>query len=79
MNFGLSDSRGQKSTTLTLVLIPWFILCAKFLVAGVNIPMLGLQPAMGASEFGGGLTLLLVIWLGREGMDKGAINFGGQK
>jgi len=76
MDFLTKDSRGGASSTKPLVVVPWLLLCAKFLIAGMTLPYLGAQPGMGPAEFGTGLALVLAIWLGREGMDKGVINIG---
>jgi len=76
MDFLTKDSRGGASSTKPLVVVPWLLLCAKFAIAGMTLPYIGAQPGMGPAEFGAGLGALLLIWLGREGMDKGVINIG---
>ena len=66
----LKDSRGKESTTLTFVVISWLVVLIKYLVSGITLGPLGLQPIVGTGEFGAAVTLILAIWLGREWKDK---------
>lgn len=68
--FRMRDSRDRESQTLTFVAVTWAALVCKFLVAGMNLGPLGAMPAMGASEFGAAVALVLAIWLGREWIKK---------
>lgn len=67
---GLIDSRGKESITLTFVALSWSALLGKFLVAGMSLGPLGVMPLMSAPEFGGSVTAILLIWLGREWTEK---------
>ena len=62
----LKDSRGKESTTLTFVTLAFVALVGKFLVGGMDIPVIGTMPVIGAGEFGLALTGVLGIWLNRE-------------
>lgn len=66
----MRDSRGVRSTTLKFVSVSWAVITIKFLVAGIEIPTLGLMPPMTATEFGISVTAVLAIWLGREYTEK---------
>lgn len=66
----MRDSRGRESVTLSYVTAGYFTLLAKFALAGLNLPYIGLMPAMGASEFGLAAAGILGIWLGREWTEK---------
>lgn len=66
----MKDTRGQTSRTLTFVAASWSVVMAKYLVAGVNLGPLGVQPPMTALEFGGAVGMILGIWLGREYTEK---------
>lgn len=66
----IRDSRGRESTTLTFVSISWLAVLIKYLIAGINLPLIGLQPAMTASDFATATGLILAIWLGREWTEK---------
>lgn len=67
---GLTDSRGKESVTLSFVAISWVALLCKFLLAGMTLGPLGVMPLMSAPEFGGSVTAILLIWLGREWTEK---------
>lgn len=69
---GLMDSRGKESITLLFVAISWAALLCKFLLAGMALGPLGTMPLMSAPEFGGSVTAILLIWLGREWTEKKA-------
>lgn len=64
------DSRGRESHTLLFVALAVAVLLLKFLVAGVDLPLLGAMPAMSASEFGLAYAGVMAVWLGREWTDK---------
>jgi hypothetical protein len=64
------DSRGRESITLSLVVPAWLALLVKFLVAGLTLPVVGVVPAMSATEFGMAMAGVLAIWLGREWTEK---------
>lgn len=66
----LKDSRGRESITLSLVVPAWLALLVKFLVAGLTLPVVGVVPAMSATEFGTAMAGVLAIWLGREWTEK---------
>jgi len=66
----MKDSRGQESKTLTFVALSWAVVLGKYLVAGVSLGPLGVQPPMTALEFGGAVGMILGIWLGREWTEK---------
>ena len=68
--FNLKDSRGKESTTLSFVTLSFFAIFVKFITAGVNMGPLGIMPPMTATEFGGAVGMVLLIWLGREWTDK---------
>ncbi len=66
----MRDTRGKESITLFFVTVSWVVLLCKFALAGINLGALGLMPAMGALEFGGAVSAVLLIWLGREWTEK---------
>lgn len=66
----MRDTRGRESKTLTFVAISWAALVAKFLAAGVDLGALGKQPPMSGTEFGSAVSVVLLIWLGREWTEK---------
>ena len=68
--FNLKDPRGKESIPLTLVVIAVNILFLKYLVSGVTLGSLGLQPAMTGIEFGTAFALCLAPWLQREWTEK---------
>ena len=62
----LIDSRGKESTTLTFVFVAFMAVFIKFLIGGMNLPVIGEMPVIGAGEFGLAVTGILAIWLNRE-------------
>lgn len=62
----IKDARGKESTTLTLVIIGLVPLIAKFTVGGMELPFVGVQPVIGAGEFGLAFAGLMAVWLNRE-------------
>ena len=66
----MHDSRGKKSTTLTLVTASWGVITAKFFFAGMSLPLLGDVPTMSGGEYAAGVGAVLAIWLGREWTEK---------
>jgi len=68
--FNLKDSRGKESTTLSFVTLSFFAIFIKFILAGVNMGPLGTMPAMSATEFAASVTVVMLIWLGREWTEK---------
>lgn len=64
------DARGNQSKTLMFVAVSWLVVVVKFALAGLNLGPFGIIPAMGASEFGAAVALILAIWLGREWTEK---------
>ena len=55
----------RESTTLKLVIPAWALLLFKFYAGGQDFGF-GLNPVIGAGEFGAAIALVLGIWLGRE-------------
>ena len=70
IKLSMKDSRGKESITLTMVVIGWAILCAKFLLSGVALPKLGVQQLITPAEFGAAFALVLAPWIGREWTEK---------
>lgn len=64
------DSRNQESTTLAFVRFSWLVVTIKYLIGGLALGALGIMPAIGTGEFGGAVTAILMIWLGREWTEK---------
>lgn len=60
------DSRNQESTTLAFVRISWFVVTLKYLIGGLTLGAIGIMPVIGTGEFGGAVTAILMVWLGRE-------------
>jgi len=55
------------------VVISWFAVLVKFIVAGINLGVLGVAPPMSATDFGIAVTGILAIWVGREAFAKSAV------
>ena len=55
-----------QSTTLKFVIVSYALVSLKYLLAGVELPMLGLMADMSANDYAMAITLILTIWLGRE-------------
>lgn len=64
------DSTGRESRTLFFVSASWLVVWVKFLLAGLTLPVVGVVPAMTATEFGMAVGAVLGIWLGREWIKK---------
>lgn len=66
----LKDTRGRESKTLSFVTLAFFALLFKFIGAGLDLPVIGEFPEMGAQEFGVAVAAILTIWIGREWTEK---------
>ena len=66
------DTKGRESRTLKFVTISYIIMTSKFLVAGISLPYVGLQPPMSVTEYGAAAAAILSVWLGREYIKKDA-------
>lgn len=66
----LTDTRGKKSITLTAVVAGLSILSLKFLVSGMTLWKLGVQPTIGAGEYGAAFLAILAVWAQREYVEK---------
>ena len=66
----IRDTRGRESITLTFCTVATVILLAKFALAGLTLPYIGLVPLMGAGEFGLAFAAVLAPWLHREWVEK---------
>jgi len=58
--------KDKKSTTLVLILLPFFAVLFKFIIAGLTLPGIGHAPEMGAGEFGAAIMLILAPYIARE-------------
>jgi len=70
VKLSLTDSRGNQSITLLMVVIAFAVTTVKFLIAGMTLPVIGQQAAMTASEYGMAFAAELAVWLGREWTEK---------
>lgn len=68
----IRNSRGEKSWTVTLTLIPVSLINLKFLVSGMIFPYIGLQPVMSALEYATALGIAMAPLLVKEGVEKAA-------
>ncbi len=68
------DARGKKSTTVVFVKLGSAIVLAKYALASLAIPIVGIVPTMSATDFAMGLSAILGIWQVREYIDKGGID-----
>lgn len=63
------DSRGSKSRTLVFVAISFIATTAKYIVGGMDLPLVGVQPYINPNDYGLAVAFILGIWLGREAID----------
>ncbi len=56
----------RESTTLKFVIISYAIITIKYLVSGMTLPVVGLMPVTGMTEYAGSVAAILTIWLARE-------------
>lgn len=66
----MRDSRGVQSLTLNFVTISWLAVLLRYIVAGIDLPYIGLTPPISPTEFGVAVGAILGIWLGREYTEK---------
>lgn len=59
--FTIKDSQDQESKILGMATIGWLVMTAKFIVGGWEIYGLGVQPLIGAGEYGGATAALLAV------------------
>ncbi|MDH5785345.1 MAG: hypothetical protein OEZ16_07020 [Chromatiales bacterium] len=68
--YGLKDSRGKPSITLTFVTVSLAVVLIKFALASLAVPGLGEVPPMSGTEFAAAAGAVLGIWWGREKTEK---------
>jgi hypothetical protein len=61
MHLSMKDSRGRESVTLSLVIVSWGVVTAKFAWSGAAADM---------GSYGTAVAMILAIWLGREWTEK---------
>lgn len=71
----MADSRGKESKTLFFVFITWFVLVVKFIASGMTIGGITVAP-MDVMDFGVAVTGVLMIWVGREHVEKSVVAKG---
>lgn len=64
------DSRGNRSRTLPFVIVGFTAVTAKFVAAGLELPLLGQAPEMSASAYGSAVLMIVGLWVGREWKQK---------
>lgn len=64
------DSRGNRSRTLPFVIVGFVAVTAKFVVAGLKLPLLGEAPEMSAAAYGSAVLMIVGLWVGREWKQK---------
>ena len=64
------DSQGRESRTFVIVSLSWLAVWAKFIGAGLKVPVIGTIPPMTASEFGAAVAAIMAVWIGREWVKK---------
>lgn len=62
----LTDSRGNKSTTLAFVAVSWFLVSAVFIYSWLSAK----GDAISLTEYSMAVAAVLGIWLGREFTEK---------
>lgn len=64
------DSKKRDSKTVKFVWIGFSTLTIKFLIGGMTIPFIGVQPFIDAGSYGAGFLTIVGAWLGREYIKK---------
>lgn len=65
------DAQGRESRTLFFCTLAFYAVWAKYLLAGLTLPVVGTVPTMTATEFGLSVAAVLSPWLTREWLKKG--------
>lgn len=64
------DGNGRESRTLLLVTLAYLAIFIKFIIAGMELPIIGKMPLMTPTEFASSEAMIMGIWLGREWIKK---------